>query len=178
VPIALVGGPIAAGNWLFGLLAELGLHVALDATETGLAGSPYAAGQFNLVSQLDAGGQPGASDAPAAGTFEPSPGINYKLQITHSKSSDSLETLAAIYFAGIHHPSRFPADHLYDWLVPLLARSGARAIVLRYYAWCDPWHAQARRLAQRSGLSVVAIDGRETPGRAKTRLQAIGEMVK
>ena len=141
VPIALVGGPIAAGNWLFELLAELGLHVALDATETGLAGWP------------DVGGQLGAS-------------------------ADPLARLAATYFAGIHHPSRFPADHLYDWLVPLLARSGAQAIVLRYYAWCDPWHAQAHRLAQRSGLSVVEIDGRETPGRARTRLGAIAEMAK
>lgn len=148
VPIALVGGPISAGNWLFELLNELGLRVALDATETGLAG------------------RPSVSDELAAR----SPGL--------SPSADPLAQLAATYFAGIHHPSRFPADHLYDWLVPLLARSGARAIVLRYYAWCDAWHAQAHRLAQRSGLSVVEIDGRETPGRAATRLQAIGEMAK
>jgi benzoyl-CoA reductase/2-hydroxyglutaryl-CoA dehydratase subunit BcrC/BadD/HgdB len=71
---------------------------------------------------------------------------------------DPLMELADAYFGGIQDASRRPNSELYKWLQRELASRKVQGIIFRRYLWCDIWHAELRRLKDRTDLPVLDID--------------------
>ena len=94
---------------------------------------------------------------------------------------EPLEELADAYFDGIRDIARRPNDEFYVWFRRELAASGARAIIVHRYVWCDLWHAEVERLRQKTGLPVLDLDTSDADpidnGRNRTRIGAFMEML-
>ena len=94
---------------------------------------------------------------------------------------EPLAELADAYFDGVRDIARRPNDEFYTWLLRELAGSGARAVIVHRYVWCDLWHAEIARLREKTGLPVLdlgASDREEIDsGRNRTRIGAFMEML-
>jgi benzoyl-CoA reductase/2-hydroxyglutaryl-CoA dehydratase subunit BcrC/BadD/HgdB len=89
--------------------------------------------------------------------------------------------LVDAYFGGIPDVFRRPDDALFAWLGRELTSSGARAIILWRYVWCDLWAASVARLRELGRLPVLDLDvsGDEgTDRRTANRLQAFLEVLR
>jgi benzoyl-CoA reductase/2-hydroxyglutaryl-CoA dehydratase subunit BcrC/BadD/HgdB len=96
-------------------------------------------------------------------------------------ASDPFECLMDAYFGAIPDAFRRPDTALHDWLGAAIRERGIKGILLRYYTWCDIWHAEARRIKETAGVPVVAVscaaDGSDT-SHLRTRIDALIEMVR
>lgn len=89
--------------------------------------------------------------------------------------------LVDAYFGGIPDVFRRPDDTLFAWLGRELTSSGARAVVLWRYVWCDLWAASVARLRELAGLPVLDLDVSGDDGadrRTANRIQAFLEVLR
>jgi benzoyl-CoA reductase/2-hydroxyglutaryl-CoA dehydratase subunit BcrC/BadD/HgdB len=89
--------------------------------------------------------------------------------------------LVDAYFGRIPDVFRRPDDALVAWLGRELDSSGARAVILWRYVWCDLWAASVARLRELGRLPVLDLDvsGDEgTDRRTANRLQAFLEVLR
>jgi len=89
--------------------------------------------------------------------------------------------LVDAYFGSIPDAFRRPDDALVAWLGRELASSGARAIILWRYVWCDLWAAFAARAGELAGLPVLDLDVSGDEGadrRTANRLQTFLEVLR
>jgi len=94
---------------------------------------------------------------------------------------DAFGELCDAYFDAIRDVFQRPNSRLYDWLRDRLPRSGAQAVIVRHYVWCDLWRAEVHRVAESCGLPVLHLDGEGDPGereRTRTRVEALMETLR
>ncbi|MGB3195325.1 MAG: 2-hydroxyacyl-CoA dehydratase family protein, partial [Phycisphaerae bacterium] len=89
--------------------------------------------------------------------------------------------LVDAYFGRIPDVFRRPDEALVAWLGSELAASGARALIVWRYVWCDLWAAFAARAGELAGLPVLDLDVSGDEGadrRTANRLQAFLEVLR
>ena len=89
--------------------------------------------------------------------------------------------LVDAYFGRIPDVFRRPDDALVAWLGRELDSSGARAIILWRYVWCDLWAAFAARAGELASLPVLDLDVSGDEGadrRTANRLQTFLEVLR
>ena len=89
--------------------------------------------------------------------------------------------LADAYFGSIPDAFRRPNSQLYMWLKQEISARGVRGIIFHYYAWCDIWHGEMRRMKEWSEvplLAVVATSDEDIDGHTATRIESFLEMLK
>ena len=94
---------------------------------------------------------------------------------------DPVLELVDAYFGGIPDVFRRPDEALVTWLKRELDSSGARAIILWRYVWCDLWAAFGARARDLSGLPVLDLDVSGDDGadrRTANRLQTFLEVLR
>jgi len=94
---------------------------------------------------------------------------------------DPVLELVDAYFGGIPDVFRRPDEALVAWLGRELASSGARAVVLWRYVWCDLWAAWVARLKELARLPVLDLDVSGDEGadrRTANRIQAFLEVLR
>lgn len=96
---------------------------------------------------------------------------------------DPIRELARAYFETIPDVSRRPNDGLYRWLQREIEQRGARGLIVLYYTWCDPWHAEIQRLKEYLRMPTIGInlDAAEEAGvspRNATRIQTLLEVLR
>jgi hypothetical protein len=94
---------------------------------------------------------------------------------------DPLMSLVEAYFGHIADAFRRPDDRLYEWLKSKIVERGVRGIILRYYTWCDHWHAELQRMKEWSETPVLGIAAdAEDPvdGHTASRVESFLEMLK
>jgi hypothetical protein len=92
--------------------------------------------------------------------------------------ADPLQAIALAHFSTVPDPFRRPNDAFFRWVEENVRESGARGIVLHRYLWCDTWHAEAPRIAERAGLPVLELDSADGAGpspRHRNRLESFLE---
>ncbi len=96
-------------------------------------------------------------------------------------AEDPFGCLVDAYFGAIPDAFRRPDTALYDWLGAAFRERNVRGILLRYYAWCDVWRAEARRIKDWADVPLVAVscaaDGSDT-AHLRTRIDALIEMIR
>jgi len=89
--------------------------------------------------------------------------------------------LVDAYFGRIPDVFRRPDEALAAWLKRELESSGARALIVWRYVWCDLWAAFAARAGELAGLPVLDLDVSGDDGtdrRTANRLQAFLEVLR
>jgi len=95
--------------------------------------------------------------------------------------ADPMSELVHAYFETIPDVFQRPNTRLYEWLDRALLERDVKGIIVRYYVWCDLWHAEVQRIVERSKLPVLYIDtegGNLSRERTLSRVQAFLEMLK
>ena len=95
--------------------------------------------------------------------------------------ADPFMSLVKAYFGHIPDAFQRPDDRLYEWLKGKIAERGVRGIILRYYTWCDHWHAQVQPMKEWSEMPVLGISAdAEDPldGHTASRIESFLEMLK
>jgi benzoyl-CoA reductase/2-hydroxyglutaryl-CoA dehydratase subunit BcrC/BadD/HgdB len=96
-------------------------------------------------------------------------------------ADDPVTELAAMYFGGMPDAFRRPNSRLYEWLSREFAQRRPRGLVLIHPVWCDLWHAEAPRLREWSGLSLLHLTDAGTAsarGSMATRIQSFMEVLR
>jgi benzoyl-CoA reductase/2-hydroxyglutaryl-CoA dehydratase subunit BcrC/BadD/HgdB len=138
-----------------------------------VVGSPLAPDDFALWNHMEKLGVPLSLDGTPTGEcslpgkFDP-----------HLLKSDPSLALFDAYFYGIFAMFRRPNQEYFSWLKSKVAAKGIRGLILKYYAWCDTWHAEAQRLKESLDLPFLMIEAGDEScnnGHTLTRLEAFCE---
>lgn len=95
-------------------------------------------------------------------------------------AEDPFLELGEAYFGGLPDAFRRPNSLLYRWLDRELSARRVQALVLVRCLWCDPWHGEARRLREWTGLPMVEVEvtgDAFSESRVETRLMALLEVL-
>jgi len=143
-----------------------------------LVGGPLMADGFDVFDIAEQAG--GVIVLDATGTGErtlPGPLDQSKLH------KDPLGSLVQAYFDTIPDAFRRPNTALYVWLKRHIEERGVAGVIVRYYTWCDLWHAEASPMEEvlaRPTLTVDVADGDDAACRlrTRTRIQAFVESLR
>jgi benzoyl-CoA reductase/2-hydroxyglutaryl-CoA dehydratase subunit BcrC/BadD/HgdB len=141
-----------------------------------LVGGPLMSHHFSIFDVIERGGGTVVLDATESGERAmPLP------MDRRSTRGDPFMTLADSYFGKIPDAFRRPNSRLYQWLERETAQRGVRGIILRYYTWCDKWHAELQRMKEWSQVPVLGVSaGAEEAmdGHTISRIESFLEMLK
>jgi benzoyl-CoA reductase/2-hydroxyglutaryl-CoA dehydratase subunit BcrC/BadD/HgdB len=141
-----------------------------------LIGSPLMSHHFPIFDLIESGGGAVVLDATESGERTMPPPFDRR-----SLAADPFMTLVDAYFGQIPDAFRRPNNQLYQWLKRESAERGARGVILRYYTWCDKWHAELQRMKEWSEAPVLGIStgaDKALDGHAISRIESFLEMLK
>jgi benzoyl-CoA reductase/2-hydroxyglutaryl-CoA dehydratase subunit BcrC/BadD/HgdB len=128
-----------------GACTQRGIPVAL-------VGGPMMSHHFPIFDLIERGGGAVVLDATESGERTMPLPLDRR-----SLGDDPFMTLVEAYFGKIPDAFRRPNSQLYQWLKRESAERGVRGIILRYYTWCDKWHAELQRMKEWSAAPVLGI---------------------
>ena len=141
-----------------------------------VVGGPLMRGDARVFDWIEEAGGSVVLDATESGTRTlPAPFDRRRLY------DDPILELVDAYFGRLPDVFRRPDEALYAWLHRELASSGARAVVLWRYVWCDLWAASVARLRELADLPVLDLDVSGDAGsdrRTANRIQGFLEVLR
>lgn len=146
-----------------------------DGMSVALVGGPLVRDDFEIFDLVERAGGRVVLDATTGG--ERTMPASFEEQ---ARAEGPLSALVDAYFGGIPAAFRRPNAMLYDWLERRMGERGVRGLILRRYAWCDTWHAEAARLEEWAPVPVLHLTagaGEKVVGHAASRIEAFLEML-
>ena len=124
-----------------------------DAPRVAVTGGPLLRDHFELFDLLAAAGGRMVLDATDTGYRTLPAPLDPKELI-----DDPFGQLVDAYFGSIPAAFRRPNGELYKWLHREISEREVQGIIVRRYVWCDTWHAEVRRIKEKTALPVLDLD--------------------
>jgi benzoyl-CoA reductase/2-hydroxyglutaryl-CoA dehydratase subunit BcrC/BadD/HgdB len=141
-----------------------------------LVGGPLMSHHFPIFDLIETAGGTVVLDATESGERTmPAPFSRRGLD------ADPFMALVDAYFGKIPDAFRRPNSRLYEWLERAAAERGVRGIILRYYTWCDKWHAELQRMKEWSRVPVLGVSAgadETMDGHTISRIESFLEMLR
>jgi benzoyl-CoA reductase/2-hydroxyglutaryl-CoA dehydratase subunit BcrC/BadD/HgdB len=148
--------------------APRGLPVAL-------IGSPLMWHHFSIFDLIEEGGGRVVLDATESGER-----TMPRFPTRRGLDDDPFSSLVEAYFGRIPDVFQRPNSRLYGWLKRQMAERRIRGIILRYYTWCDKWHAELQRMKEWSSTPVLGISAgadETVDGHTVSRIESFLELL-
>jgi benzoyl-CoA reductase/2-hydroxyglutaryl-CoA dehydratase subunit BcrC/BadD/HgdB len=140
-----------------------------------LVGGPLMSHHFPIFDLIESGGGYVVLDATESG--ERTMPLPFEKRVL---GDAPFTGLVDAYFGKIPDVFRRPNSQLYQWLKRETAERGVRGVILRYYTWCDKWHAELQRMKEWSQAPILGVStgaDEAMDGHTVSRIESFLEML-